>query len=46
MPAPEFQVNVDSAILKTYHIASLQDILEICALKKSLENQTGRYHYT
>ncbi|NCB25424.1 MAG: DUF4332 domain-containing protein [Bacteroidia bacterium] len=46
MSPSDFHANVDSAILCTYHISSLHDILEICAFKKQLENQIGKYHYT
>ncbi|MCD8498573.1 MAG: DUF4332 domain-containing protein [Clostridiales bacterium] len=46
MSPADFHANVDSAILSTYHISSLEDILEICAFKKHLANQTGKYHYT
>ena len=42
----DIHVNVDSAILSTYHISSLEDILEICSFKKSLAKKTGRFKYT
>jgi hypothetical protein len=42
----DIHVNVDSAILSTYHISSLEDILEICSFKKSLANKTGQFKYT
>ncbi len=46
MPLQDFKVNVDSAILSSYHISSLEDILKICSFKKSLAKKTGPFKYT